>query len=103
MSCCDGLVCLTRDDSLRPKPLQEDRVNAPVCGVMRRMLFLAVVVAAVAALLAGTGSMAARGEGTRSATRAASVVISTKTLPKLGTVLVNSKGRTLYNVYVRAR
>lgn len=31
-----------------------------------------------------------------SSSRAASVVISTRTLPKLGTVLVNSKGLTLY-------
>jgi predicted lipoprotein with Yx(FWY)xxD motif len=63
---------------------------------MRKMLSHAVVAAAVAALLAAAGTMTARGEAKRSAARAASVVISTKTLPKLGTVLVNGKGRTLY-------
>jgi predicted lipoprotein with Yx(FWY)xxD motif len=63
---------------------------------MRKMFSHAVVAAAVAALLAAAGTVTARGEAKRSATRAASVVISTKTLPKLGTVLVNGKGRTLY-------
>ena len=48
----------------------------------------------VMALVAVTGAPATR-QATRSAT-GASVVISTRTLPKLGTVLVNGKGLTLY-------
>src|SRR6059036_3224809 len=62
---------------------------------MRKMLELALV-AAAATLLAATGTSSATGRATRSAKRAASVRISTRKLPKLGTVLVNSKGRTLY-------
>lgn len=60
---------------------------------MRKMLLLALS-AAAAALLAAIGA-SATGEAKTSATPV-SVVISTRTLPKLGTVLVNSKGRTLY-------
>src|ERR1700693_4550370 len=55
---------------------------------MRKLPFFA----ALMALIAVTGAPATS-QATRSA---ASVVISTRTLPKLGTVLVNSKGRTLY-------
>ena len=60
---------------------------------MRKLLFLAAF-AQVMALVAVTGAPATR-QATRSAT-GASVVISTRTLPKLGTVLVNGKGLTLY-------
>ena len=56
---------------------------------MRKLPFFAALVA----LVAVTGAPATS-QATRSAV--ASVVISTRTLPKLGTVLVNSKGRTLY-------
>jgi predicted lipoprotein with Yx(FWY)xxD motif len=62
---------------------------------MRKMLVLAVFTSAVAAVVAAAG-LSARSTTNGSALRAASVVISTKTLPKLGTVLVNAKGRTLY-------
>jgi predicted lipoprotein with Yx(FWY)xxD motif len=63
---------------------------------MRKMLQLALAAtAAVTMLFAATGT-SATGPATRVAKRAASVRISTRKLPKLGTVLVNSKGRTLY-------
>jgi predicted lipoprotein with Yx(FWY)xxD motif len=58
---------------------------------MPKLPFLAAL---ILALVAVTGATATR-QATSSAT-AASVVISTRSLPKLGTVLVNSKGRTLY-------
>ena len=58
---------------------------------MRRPLFLAAL---ILALVAASGATATD-QGTRAAT-ATTVVISTRSLPKLGTVLVNSKGRTLY-------
>ena len=60
---------------------------------MRKLLFLAPF-AQVMALVAVTGAPATA-PATRSATQT-SVVIATKTLPKLGTVLVNGNGRTLY-------
>ena len=53
---------------------------------MRKMLFLVLAVAATLA--------------TTSAAMTPAVKISTRKLPKLGTVLVNSKGRTLY-MFVR--
>jgi predicted lipoprotein with Yx(FWY)xxD motif len=56
---------------------------------MRKLLFLVLTAAATAALLTATGSAMTAG-----------VRISTRKLPKLGTVLVNSKGRTLY-MFVR--
>lgn len=62
---------------------------------MRKMLVLALFAVGVVALLAATG-VSASGQTKRSATRTASVLMSTRTLPKLGTVLVNSKGHTLY-------
>jgi predicted lipoprotein with Yx(FWY)xxD motif len=66
---------------------------------MRKMFMLALLVAALASLLAtaaiSTAAQAAQTAAT-SATAAKTVVISTRKLPKLGTVLVNSKGRTLY-------
>ena len=60
---------------------------------MRKLPFFAAFVP-VMALGAATGAPAT-GQIT-TLTTPAPVVISTKTLPKLGTVLVNSKGRTLY-------
>jgi predicted lipoprotein with Yx(FWY)xxD motif len=63
---------------------------------MRKMLLFAALAVAVVQLLA-TAAMSATGEAnTTSAEQAKTVVISTRKLPKLGTVLVNSKGRTLY-------
>lgn len=59
---------------------------------MRKKLPFVATVAL--ALVAVTGSTASR-QATRAATGTA-VVISTRSLPKLGAVLVNSKGRTLY-------
>src|SRR5438046_10078518 len=61
---------------------------------MRKMLSVAVLAVAVAALLA-TAATSSTSETTL-ATRAKTVVISTRKLPKLGTVRVTSKGRTLY-------
>jgi hypothetical protein len=61
---------------------------------MRRMLLLALFAGAATALLAVIGA-SATAEAKSSATPV-SVVVSTKMLPKLGTVLVNSKGRALY-------
>jgi len=55
---------------------------------MRKALFVALL----AGLLIGVSSAAAVSSGTRAKT----VVISTRNIPKLGTVLVNSKGLTLY-------
>ena len=52
---------------------------------MRKLLFLVLAAAAATTLLTATGSAMTAG-----------VRISTRKLPKLGTVLVNSKGRTLY-------
>ena len=60
---------------------------------MRRMVLL-VVFAGVVAVIA-TGLSAARTVN-RAAMGAASVIVSTKSLPKLGVVLVDAKGRTLY-------
>jgi len=63
---------------------------------MRKMLLFAVLAVAVVQLPA-TAAISATGEAnTTSAELAKTVVISTRKLPKLGTVLVNSKGRTLY-------
>jgi predicted lipoprotein with Yx(FWY)xxD motif len=63
---------------------------------MSKKLFLATLAAAVMALFATTG-VSATGSAKISAKRAASTVrVSTRKLPKLGAVLVNSKGLTLY-------
>ena len=61
---------------------------------MRKVLLLATVVAVAGASPAAirVGAVGAAPSAGRSTT----VVISTRKLPKLGTVLVNSKGRTLY-------
>jgi predicted lipoprotein with Yx(FWY)xxD motif len=63
---------------------------------MRKMLLVAALLAAAVSLLAGAAISGTAQPTITSATRAKSVVISTRKLPKLGTVLVNSKGRTLY-------
>jgi predicted lipoprotein with Yx(FWY)xxD motif len=57
---------------------------------MKKMLWIAALIAGAATLVVTTVASAGRDTAT------SSVVISTKTLPKLGTVLVNSKGLTLY-------
>lgn len=62
---------------------------------MHRMLFPALAATATAALVVTAGASATRAAPT--ATRRAKVVrITTRKLPRLGTVLVNSKGLTLY-------
>jgi len=58
---------------------------------MRKLVIVCLAVAALAAL-AGT----ALGSGASSTRSATTVRIGTGKIPKLGTVLVNSKGRTLY-------
>ena len=58
---------------------------------MKKMLWVAALATGAAALLVATVASASR-----ESKAGASVVVSTKTLPKLGTVLVNSKGLTLY-------
>jgi predicted lipoprotein with Yx(FWY)xxD motif len=62
---------------------------------MRKMLVPAILAAAIGALLVAIDASATSETNTSTAALAA-VRISTKKLPKLGTVLVNSKGRTLY-------
>ena len=65
---------------------------------MHKLFQLALVATAaviIMVLFAATGTSAS-GPMTRLAKRALSVQVSTKKLPKLGTVLVTSKGRTLY-------
>jgi predicted lipoprotein with Yx(FWY)xxD motif len=69
---------------------------------MQRFVLLAVFGATVVTLLAMSGTFAkAATEKTASST--ASLVVSTKTLPKLGTVLVNAQGLTLYMFVPDAR
>jgi predicted lipoprotein with Yx(FWY)xxD motif len=58
---------------------------------MRKPPFLA---ASILALIAATGAAATHQDATKAA--GTTVVISTRSIPKLGTVLVNSAGRTLY-------
>jgi predicted lipoprotein with Yx(FWY)xxD motif len=58
---------------------------------MKKTLLVAFGVATVVALL---GAVSVSGAGTTGTAR--KVVISTRKLPKLGTVLVNGKGLTLY-------
>lgn len=59
-----------------------------------RLLAMTIGAAAVVMLLAATGAAAAARRRPSRATKA--VVVSTKKLPKLGVVLVNAAGRTLY-------
>jgi predicted lipoprotein with Yx(FWY)xxD motif len=61
---------------------------------MRKVLLVGVL-ALMMGLLAEVGA-SATAEAATSLKRVATVRISTRTLPKLGSVLVNSKGRTLY-------
>jgi predicted lipoprotein with Yx(FWY)xxD motif len=61
---------------------------------MTRKLLIIVALAGGAILLAGAGASAATSSQAMSTGR--TVVVSTKKLPKLGTVLVNAKGLTLY-------
>ncbi len=61
---------------------------------MRKALIPASIVTAVAFVL--NGANAAAKPTTGSSTSRSSVVVMTRKLPKLGTILVNSKGRTLY-------
>ena len=63
---------------------------------MRKKFMLTSLVAALASLLATAAISATAYATVTSSTAAKTVVISTRKLPKLGTVLVNSKGRTLY-------
>ena len=62
---------------------------------MRKTLFVTLVVATVTALAAAAAAMATSSARTVHK-RTKPVRISTRTLPKLGTVLVDSKGLTLY-------
>jgi predicted lipoprotein with Yx(FWY)xxD motif len=61
---------------------------------MRKMLPVATLVSAVAAL--AVAAVAYATVATRTDARATDVKISTRNLPKLGAVLVDSTGRTLY-------
>jgi predicted lipoprotein with Yx(FWY)xxD motif len=67
---------------------------------MRKMLFHGTVAATVTVLVVAGGALATESATTSSATTSAKqttiVRISTRKLPKLGAVLVNSMGRTLY-------
>ena len=61
---------------------------------MRKMLFLGLAAVTTASLLVAATALAT--ESAKTSAKSAVVRISTRKLPKLGTVLVNSKGRTLY-------
>jgi predicted lipoprotein with Yx(FWY)xxD motif len=63
---------------------------------MRKIAQLAAVATVAVVVLAAAVSPSAAERSATSAKRTASVKVSTKKLPKLGVVLVNSKGRTLY-------
>jgi predicted lipoprotein with Yx(FWY)xxD motif len=63
---------------------------------MHKLFQLALFATATATVLFAAPGTSASGPMTRLAKRALSVRITTRNLPKLGTVLVNSKGRTLY-------
>lgn len=61
---------------------------------MRKMLSFAVLGVILVSLLATAAMSETKTSGERA--KKLAVAISTRKLPKLGTVLVNSKGRTLY-------
>lgn len=61
---------------------------------MRKLLLLALLSAVSAACWVATAALGT--SSSHASTRATSVRISTRKLPKLGVVLVNAKGRTLY-------
>lgn len=63
---------------------------------MRKMLFVGVSAAAVSAAVLPVNTDALASVVARTSSQASAVKISTRTLPRLGVVLVNSKGRTLY-------
>jgi predicted lipoprotein with Yx(FWY)xxD motif len=63
-----------------------------MCKIVR----LASVATVTALVLSAVVGLSAVGRAATVAKRTTSIRISSKTLPKLGTVLVNSKGRTLY-------
>jgi predicted lipoprotein with Yx(FWY)xxD motif len=63
---------------------------------MRKIVRLTSVATGTAVVLSAVVGLSSVGRATTFAKRTTSVRISSKTLPKLGTVLVNSKGRTLY-------
>jgi len=87
--------CACEDTLLEAFRQQLTRAREEVYS-MRKMLLLAVLVVAVVLLLATAAISATGNANTTSAEQTKTVVISTRKLPKLGTVLVNSKGRTLY-------
>jgi len=62
---------------------------------MRRR-FMAVVPAAVVVLAATAGGSAAKPDAQAAATSGKAVVVSTRNVRGLGTILVDAKGRTLY-------
>jgi predicted lipoprotein with Yx(FWY)xxD motif len=61
---------------------------------MRKLVIAGLVVSIAGALAASSGVQAA--SLGRAGSRSAVVQVSTRKIPKLGTVLVNAKGRTLY-------
>jgi len=61
---------------------------------MRKLLLLSLLVAAPATFVLASAALGT--SSSRDSTRATGVRISTRKLPKLGVVLVNAKGRTLY-------
>jgi predicted lipoprotein with Yx(FWY)xxD motif len=63
---------------------------------MRKSVRLGLYASAAAVVVPGIVGTSAAAPAATSAKQAASVVVKTRKLPKLGTVLVNSKGRTLY-------
>ena len=63
---------------------------------MRKILLLAAIGAVVVASLLSAGAVSASTRTVAKAAAQKTVVISTRKIKKLGTVLVDSKGRTLY-------
>ena len=63
---------------------------------MRKIAQIASVATVAVVVLSAAVSPSAADRAATSTKRTASVKVSTKKLPKLGVVLVNSKGRTLY-------
>lgn len=61
---------------------------------MRKGLLLALTATTAAALLVTTGALAVA--SAQKVDKSSAVRISTRNVPKLGTILVNSKGMTLY-------
>ncbi|MDP9259110.1 MAG: hypothetical protein M3Q31_21535 [Actinomycetota bacterium] len=91
----------------REEPVDEETVMRNVANWSRRSrgfrgIQFAVVAAALLATTAAAAAVHATSQATRPSARAEMIssnkapIISTKKLPKLGTVLVNGQGRTLY-------